>query len=41
MFRPMQFVKELLGGSTQVDMEGQDIIILCVVFLVDNNSALN
>jgi hypothetical protein len=37
----MQFVKELLGGPTQVDMEGQDIIVLCVVFLfVDSNSTL-
>jgi hypothetical protein len=40
-FAPLQFVKELLGGPTQVEMGGQDIIILCALFLVNNTSALD
>jgi hypothetical protein len=40
-FAPVQFVKELFSGPTQVQMEGQDIIILCVTFLVNTTLTLN
>jgi hypothetical protein len=36
----MQFVKDLLVGPTQVEMEGKDIIILWVILLVYNAAAL-